>query len=65
MIASIARSKNISEKNKMGYKNLKFFVSNSKNRLLRVKSGCRLASVLETQQQENEEARLETLITPV
>jgi len=55
MIESIARSKNASEKSKMGYKNLKFFVNNSKNRLNRIKSGCRLSNVLQAQVNENNE----------
>jgi hypothetical protein len=55
MIESIARSQNVAVKHRMEYKNLKFFMSNSKNRLQRIKSGCRLAHVLETQQQDNQE----------
>ena len=55
MIESIAQSKNTSEKNKMGFKNLKFFVNNSKNRLKRVKTGSRLANILESQAAENQE----------
>ena len=58
MIGSIAKSKNISEKAKMGYKNLKFFVGNSKNRLQKIRSGCRLANVIESQVQENHEVTL-------
>ena len=55
MLESIARSKIISEKQTMGYKNLSFFVNNSKNRLKKVKSGSKLSYVLESQKQDNKE----------
>ena len=53
MLENIVRSKNLSEKNKMGYKNLKFFVNNSQNRLKRVKSGDRLFGIIEDQVEQN------------
>ena len=55
MIESIARSKNLSAKHKMGYKNLMFFVNNSRTRVQRVKTGTRLSSVLDLQLQESKE----------
>ncbi len=54
MINSIAKSKNASEKRKMEYKNLKFFVLNSLNRVQRVRSGTRLANVIKVQAAENQ-----------
>ena len=58
MIESIAKSKNASEKHKMEYHNLKFFVLSSKNRLRRIKGGSRLADVLDVQMQENQQVGL-------
>ena len=46
-------SKNTSEKNKISYMSLKFFIANSRDRVQRVKSGCRLVHVIESQAQEN------------
>ena len=64
MIESIARSKNITEKHKMGYKNLKFFVNNSKSRLQRIKTGGRLSHVLEIQENENKEVYFHITFSP-
>ena len=61
MIKSIANNRNATEKRKMEYKNLKFFVLSSKNRLSRVKGGTRLASVIEVQAQENSQVRYNLL----
>ena len=55
MIKSIAKSKNASEKHKLDFQNLRFFVLNSKNRVKRIRSGCRLSDVIDVQVDENKQ----------
>lgn len=57
MLESVARSKNLSERHKLGYRSLKFFVNSSKNRLQKVRTGSRLAHVLDTQIKKNKDVR--------
>ena len=58
MLESIAKSKILTEKNKMNYKNLRFFLENSKERMKRIKAGTKLSTVIDIQRQNNKKVLL-------